>query len=370
MSEIVAHCRNFSNFVKIFLTMKICHVLWQLEFGGIETMVVNIVNEQVALGNKVDIIIINDMIEPVLLEKISANAGVHRLGRKQGSHSPFPIISLNVMLYRLHPDIVHFHAVDIQRFVWKRLIGVWCTTHHTMCVSVLHRFFPNNKHIFAISEQVRDDIKSKLDIDSAVVNNGICASDFVRKQSIRRDSDTPFKLVQVGRILLSVKGQDILVRAVAALRAKDVDVTLDFIGDGPDMDELRRLIRDLSLDDCVNVLGSRMPEYIESHLCEYDMLVQPSRIEGFGLTVAEAMAAGIPVAVASLPALAGVVDGGKCGYIFKADDVEDCVRVLKQATNADNSDMVERACRRVYEQYDVSVTARNYVNEYSKLLKQ
>lgn len=350
--------------------MKICHVLWQLEFGGIETMVVNIVNEQAALGNKVDVIIINDMIEPVLLEKISENAGVHKLGRKQGSHSPFSIIYLNVVLYSLHPDIVHFHAVDIQRFVWKRLIGEWCTTHHTMCIERLHGFFPASKHLFAISEQVRDDIKSKLAIDSTVVNNGICASDFVRRQSLRRDSDTPFKLVQVGRILLSVKGQDILVRAVAALRANGVDVTLDFIGDGPDADELRRLIQDLSLDDCVNVLGSRMPEYIESHLCEYDMLVQPSRIEGFGLTVAEAMAAGIPVAVASLPALVGVVNGGRCGYIFEADNADDCARTLQQAINADNSDIVERAGKRVYDLYDVSVTARNYLNEYSKLLKQ
>ena len=370
MSTIVAHCRNFSNFVKIFLTMKICHVLWQLEFGGIETMVVNIVNEQVALGNKVDIIIISDMIEPVLLEKISAKAGIHRLGRRQGSHSPHSIVSLNVMLYRLHPDIVHFHAVDIQRFVWKRLIGKWCTTHHTMCIERLHKFFPDNKHLFAISEQVRDDIKSKLAIDSTVVNNGICSSDFARRQSLKHDPDKPFRLVQVGRILLSVKGQDILVRAVAALRAKGVDVALDFIGDGPDADELRQLVHDLSLDDHVNVLGSRMPEYIESHLCEYDMLVQPSRIEGFGLTVAEAMAAGIPVAVASLPALVGVVDGGKCGYIFKADDAEDCARVLQQATKADNSNIVERAGKRVYEQYDVSVTARNYLNEYKKLLKQ
>ena len=349
--------------------MKICHVLWQLEFGGIETMVVNIVNEQVALGNKVDIIIINDMIESVLLEKISDKAGVHRLGRKQGSHSPLSIVSLNVKLYGLHPDIVHFHAVDIQRFVWKRLIGKWCTTHHTMCVEKLHRFFSDNKHIFAISEQVRDDIKSKLAIDSTVVNNGICASDFVRKQSLHRDSNKPFKLVQVGRILLSVKGQDVLVHAVAVLRAKGVDVTLDFIGDGPDSDELRQLIHNLSLDCHVNVLGSRMPEYIEAHLCEYDMLVQPSRIEGFGLTVAEAMASGIPVAVASLPALVGVVDNGKCGYIFRADDAEDCARVLKQAINADNGNMVERATKRVYDLYDVSVTARNYVDEYVKLLK-
>ena len=51
--------------------MKIIHVLWALENGGVETMLVNIVNEQVLCGNKVFIIIINDLVNKDLLRNIN-----------------------------------------------------------------------------------------------------------------------------------------------------------------------------------------------------------------------------------------------------------------------------------------------------------
>ena len=55
------------------------------------------------------------------------------------------------------------------------------------------------------------------------------------------------------------------------------------------------LVQEYNLNSYISFLGSKDTHYIEQHLKDYDLLVQPSRIEGFGLTVAEAMAAKVPV---------------------------------------------------------------------------
>ena len=57
------------------------------------------------------------------------------------------------------------------------------------------------------------------------------------------------------------------------------------------------MVVELNLEKHVRFLGNQSREYVYSHLKDYDLFVQPSRFEGFGLTVAEAMAACVPVLV-------------------------------------------------------------------------
>ena len=58
-----------------------------------------------------------------------------------------------------------------------------------------------------------------------------------------------------------------------------------------------RLTAELHAETYVRFLGKQTQDYVAAHLTDYDLFVQPSRWEGFGLTVAEAMAAGVPVLV-------------------------------------------------------------------------
>ena len=56
----------------------------------------------------------------------------------------------------------------------------------------------------------------------------------------------------------------------------------------------------------------------------YDLLVQPSRYEGFGLTVVEGMAAGVPVLVSDIEGPMEVIDKGRHGFAFRSEDFHDC----------------------------------------------
>lgn len=346
--------------------MKIAHVIWTLGVGGIETMIVNIANEQVRAGHDVSLIVINNLINNDVKARLCGDIKLIELGRPVGSHNPWYIFKLNRSIARLGCDVVHFHHVNVAKYVYKPILKKWCTTHHTTWRPELAQFFKDNPHICAISNEVRQDILAHGGPESTVILNGIKAADFKQKSDYSRTDCRPH-IVQIGRLNLAVKGQDLLIDAVERLRSRGLDVRVDFIGDGKDRSTIENLIKDKGLENRIKLLGVKDMPYLHVHLCEYDAMVQPSRIEGFGLSVAEGMAAGVPVIVSDLPALKEVVDDGQFGYIFKSNDAEACADAIAKVINQDNSEICHKARRRVEELYDVRNTAENYINYYESL---
>jgi len=76
----------------------------------------------------------------------------------------------------------------------------------------------------------------------------------------------------------------------------------------------------------------RLPGYapqVERALADMDIFVQPSRAEGFGLTVVEAMSAGMPVVVSQAGSLPELVADGKSGVVVRGDRPADLARELE-----------------------------------------
>lgn len=107
-------------------------------------------------------------------------------------------------------------------------------------------------------------------------------------------------------------------------------------------------------------------------MCNYDLFVQPSRFEGFGLTVAEAMAAEVPVLVSSGDGPAEITCRDKYGWVFSNGDIDNLIYKIKYINNnyVKAIDKAKLARNYVIENYDVSVTARKYLNEYKTLVNR
>lgn len=121
------------------------------------------------------------------------------------------------------------------------------------------------------------------------------------------------------------KGQHILIKAVNKLIKQGYNqIRLDIIGDGDSHKYLKTLVKELDITEYVRFLGSKNQSYIYEHLCDYDLFVQPSIYEGFGLTVTEAMAAKVPVLVSENQGPIEIIDYGRLGYSFKNQDIDDC----------------------------------------------
>jgi len=138
-----------------------------------------------------------------------------------------------------------------------------------------------------------------------------------------------FQLLCVGR-LSRQKGQDILLRALALVRADLPPMTLALVGTGPEEASLREACTRLGLDDVVEFIGytSEPAAYFRAADC----LVLPSRWEGFGVVLVEALQTGLPLLAADCDfGPADVITDARIGELVAPNDEQALAEGLKRA---------------------------------------
>ena len=146
---------------------------------------------------------------------------------------------------------------------------------------------------------------------------------FVPSESRRNAAEILF----VGR-LVPGKGADLLLRALPAVFAACPDATLTLVGGGPERENLVALARQLDVVPRVNFLGPLPHAALAERYRRTAVTVLPSREEGFGLVLVEAMGCGCPVAASDIPSLRELLQDGEAGRLFRAGDAEDMARTL------------------------------------------
>lgn len=344
--------------------MKIAHVVWGMKTGGVETMLVNIINEQVKT-EEVRLFIINDFIDEFIVEKISHQCKILCLNRTPGDKNPLKILKLNYWIWKYKPDIIHVHSYRVSKLIF----GNWNIVRTIHGMQNIADEYPRMKALYSISNVVQDFTKSQ-GFQSTVIMNGINTSAMKLKDYQRTLSGT-YEIVQVSRLYVKDKGQDILLQALGKLTEKGVrNFRMHFIGSGPSEEVLRKLANELGISEQVVFEGLKSQEHIYQHLSNYDLFVQPSRCEGFGLTVAEAMAAKLPVLVSNIEGPMEIIGNGKYGMSFESENVADLadkLRIILQG-GYDYS-LIEKAYQHVCDEYDVRNTARKYISEYKQIVQ-
>jgi glycosyltransferase involved in cell wall biosynthesis len=344
--------------------MKITHIIFSFNTGGAETMLVDIANEQVKVA-EVNIVIINGIYTKKLLSNVNSSVKIILLNRNAKSKNPFPIIKLNLLLIRLKSDVLHCHNHNIIPLIIPNLRKKSVLTLHKM--GIASTYLKKYKKLFSISNSVKNDIKNRTNINSIVVYNGILTSLIRKKENPCFKSI--LKIIVIGRLEHEIKGQHLLVEALKILKENGLNnFQLDLIGSGNSYQFLRELTNKYELTNHINFLGLKNRDYIYAHLRDYDLLIQPSIKEGFGLTVAEGMAAKIPVLVSNVDGPMEIIENGKYGFYFKAGNVQDlayqCGKILHLTGSEQQKLMVQNAYSYVVEKFNIKDTAFNYIKNY------
>lgn len=174
----------------------------------------------------------------------------------------------------------------------------------------------------------------------------------------------------VGRLRVE-KGHALLLNALSLVLNDVPDAALLVVGDGPDREALLAQALALGVMSRIVWAGERSPEEALALYAVMDVVAVPSRFEGFGLSAAEAMAAGRPVVATNVGGLAEIIEDGVTGYLISSDDspafAAALIRILGDPREAAN--MAVRARRRVLEQFSSGRFAQAFVAAYRYFMK-
>ncbi|HUF94091.1 MAG TPA: glycosyltransferase [Candidatus Limnocylindria bacterium] len=126
-----------------------------------------------------------------------------------------------------------------------------------------------------------------------------------------------FAVAALGR-LVPVKGFDLLVAALPRLAQAAPGARLLLIGDGPERPALEALASRLGVSGRLTITGATSD--VGAYLAAADVFAAPSRNEGMGRALVEAMALGLPVIGAAVGGIPAVVTDGVCGRLVPAED--------------------------------------------------
>ncbi|HTT25694.1 MAG TPA: glycosyltransferase family 4 protein [Thermoplasmata archaeon] len=170
--------------------------------------------------------------------------------------------------------------------------------------------------------------------------------------------------------LVPHKGVDEILRALVELPP---DVVLLVIGSGPRLGSLLTLARRLGVEDRVRFCPQVSDEELPSYLRAADLFVFPSqnRLEGFGLVIAEAMAAGLPVVVADMPGVREVIAEGVEGLLVEPMIAEDLANKIARLLGdpATRQRMAIAGRRRAEERFALPVVVGALLRTYRELLE-
>jgi len=352
--------------------MNITHIIFSLGVGGSENIMIDIINNQVKLGHTVSLVVVNNGIKNnkkigmsrELLDKIDNKVLIYKLNRPAGSRNIFYFFKLYFWLFRFKSDILHSHSANLGKILKYYNRKKVMTIHAVGLSPKSLKYFDA---IAAISKSVQKYLLINGKFDSTVIYNGIQTNLIKLK---KRTQSGEIKIVQISRLVHEIKGQDILINALSILvkQYKMTNVKCYFIGEGASYDYLQNLVKSLSLEKYVVFLGLKTREYVYKNLYTFDLLIQPSRYEGFGLTIIEAMSAKVSVVVSNIDGPMEVIQEGKLGEAFESENVEGLAEKIFYCINNKNEQKLEYIYNYAKENYDIKVTTNNYMSFYKKIL--
>ncbi len=107
--------------------------------------------------------------------------------------------------------------------------------------------------------------------------------------------------------------------------------TLDIIGEGPDLEDLRRRATSLGLGGAVRFLGPLPHDQVLSHMRRGDVFCLPSRREGWPLVLVEALAAGLPIVGSDIGGIREIVCRPELGILVPPGDPDALAKALLRA---------------------------------------
>lgn len=321
---------------------KILFVIHQLNFGGAQRVLINIMNHldrekfDISLitfqnGNELENGLKKD-IKHYKLNVSNVRKGLYKFYKTFITINPDILFSgiahVNLMISLLIlflPKHIKYIAretsIPSQRLKSEKFPFI---------IKLLYKFFYSNFNIIiAQSNYMKDDLIENYNIDKSkiiVINNpvNINIKNIATRESLFNKNN--INLLVVGR-LHKVKGYDLLLNAISKL---DKNHHLYLVGDGEERNTLEKLVMQLNINHRVHFLGFQDNPY--KYMVQSDLFILSSKYEGFPNVVLEANSCGTSVVAYNCPGgTSEIIADGVNGFLVECGNVEKLAKKIEEA---------------------------------------
>lgn len=355
---------------------RVLHVINSFSFGGAEVLLANSLAPG-GLQEYADNYVTYFTGESSLLQRIDKRVQALPLQYKGKFDLPRALKSLRKIITENNISIVHTHLTPSDfytRLVLPKNVKQVHTVHSTYSMDTTQRWVNSflEKHLFLkrkdcnlifLSEYNQQDFLRNFKGFSGktfVLNNFISDEYFSGKTSFYAPGSTRLKILSVGA-LREEKNYFYLLEVFSFL--KEFDISLDIYGGG-DKTAYENLVSERGLH--VRFMGQN--DEIYKVYKDYDLFILPSKLEGFGLSIFEAMVSGVPVMISNLDSLKSIV--GDNAIYFELDDAEKVAQQIKAVYmhQADINSMAVKAKSYAEKMVKREIYTKELIQIYNTLL--
>lgn len=311
----------------------VAHIIDSLERGGAETLLVGVVTSLSSYNH----IIIH--FEPVnrFKDELPEHISVICLGAKSIKEKLLKIFVIRKILIQQGVSIVHAHLY------WPTIISRFAITKGMKQITTYHNVFYNklgagysplykfldkitykSRYItLCVSNQVKKDLVENLGIKQNLYTlyNYVEDKFYVNPKNIYQIGTNPLKMLSVGNL----KPQKNFLEMLKIFQPlKDQNLEWHIYGEGPDRKHIENLLRRLKIK---NVILQGATKNVNKIIRNYDLFFMPSRWEGFGIALLEAMASGLPCLISDLKVFQEVA--GTNVMYFAISNPESAVKIIQ-----------------------------------------
>ncbi|MFQ6123298.1 MAG: N-acetyl-alpha-D-glucosaminyl L-malate synthase BshA [Candidatus Heimdallarchaeota archaeon] len=308
-------------------------------------------------------------------------------------HPPFTMLEATKIFHVAEKhklDIIHTHyviphalAACVAQELCNHRIKTVTTAHgsdvHTVGVDPAYKpavkfvLLRSNK-LTAVSRWLKINMERDFELknDTEVIYNFIDTNRFrnINRDDLRLHDGFDHVLIHASNFR-PIKRTPFLIKAFAKVVETHPHTRLEMVGDGPERYTAERLVHTLGLDKNVVFEGIRrdMPGLFSGS----DLLVAPSELESFNLTLAESMSCETPVVSSHVGGIPEVVLDGKTGILLPVEDdpeplANTIIQLLEDAPR--RNQMGKTGRQHVQKHFSPDSVVPLYVSTYYKLLEQ
>ncbi len=298
--------------IRMYMKILIYSPLFYPSIGGVETVLYILAHEFVSLGHEVKLISETPAIDSKIFPfEVFRQANYRQILKLTQWCDVY--FQGNISLKGIWPLAIARKPLMVTHQTWYRRLDGSLGWQDYLKLFVT-RFATNISTSNAIAEHIP--------ASSSVIANPYREDVFYKIPEIIRDKE----LVFLGR-LVSDKGADLLLEALANLKILGLTPRLTIAGSGPEESQLRQQVKKLDIVAQVDFVGVKVERELAELLNAHQILVVPSRWqEPFGIVALEGIACGCAVIGSEGGGLKDAI--GPCGVTFPNGDVKALTQAL------------------------------------------